>query len=313
LINNELTYHFDENKQPSHIAEKVTLDSCKMVEELMLLANFLVAEALLTSSDARIKDSALLRNHKAPLMQRLSEFEKFCTEVAKIPVNIESVTTLNSDLHRVYADNQTLGTILFSQVRRAMQHADYVRSPLKQQADQTELLYHYGLNVPYYTHFTSPIRRYADLTVHRLMTSVVTGSSFVHTTEEVERIADNCNIKRLDAKKVQEQSQKAFLCCIYSKPNQKHIQNGIICGVSQKNLTIYFPKISAELRVPFDDVQHLIQRRTYDRKNKAMVLTWLDAEKPKTTFSLFDNIECELFTKQSDTESLFEIAARLSF
>lgn len=84
-----------------------------------------------------------------------------------------------------------------------MQNAEYVA------AGAAESWRHYALNIPIYTHFTSPIRRYADIMVHRILTATLENA--VDQTYEVDaiaKIADHCNEKRLSAKNAQERSDE---------------------------------------------------------------------------------------------------------
>jgi len=307
IIHDEYQYHFDENGQPSHTTTKQSMTSCSLVEELMLLANSVVAQHFLSTKDSVLRECAVLRNHKRPLPQRLSEFEKYCQENAKIQVDVSNVLTLNNAIHKVHSENQGMGALLFYQVRRVMQHADYIRLP----ANPSDM-FHYGLNMSCYTHFTSPIRRYSDLLAHRLLSSIVCSTSFPHTPEQVEQILSTCNSKRLDVKKVEELSQKAFLCDIYGNPTKQHTARGIICGMNQKNLIVYFPSINSEIRVPFEDVQSLIKKRTHNRKEKKITIAWNTDNTPDTTFSIFDLVECVLGTKET-SEAQVEISARLHY
>lgn len=86
-----------------------------------------------------------------------------------------------------------------------MQNAEYVA------AGAAKSWRHYALSIPVYTHFTSPIRRYADVMVHRLLTATLEGRDAVAKTYDVEAItktADHCNEKRLAAKNAQERSDE---------------------------------------------------------------------------------------------------------
>lgn len=86
-----------------------------------------------------------------------------------------------------------------------MQVAQYVA------AGETSSWRHYALNIPVYTHFTSPIRRYADVMVHRIITATLEGEDAVKKTYKVDAIAqtaEHCNGKRLAAKMAQERSDK---------------------------------------------------------------------------------------------------------
>lgn len=89
-----------------------------------------------------------------------------------------------------------------------MQNAEYVA------AGAAKDWRHYALNIPIYTHFTSPIRRYADVIVHRILTATLEGGSSLQETYDVRtisRTAAHCNEKRLAAKSAQDRSDEVTL------------------------------------------------------------------------------------------------------
>lgn len=301
IINQDHKYVCDEHGRPLQIVEKMQLTSCDMIEELMLLANVLVAKQLQRSE--RMKELALFRNHNEPNAQKLEEFGKYCSDIAKRAVHLENVTLLNEQLHSIYKENKNLGTILFTQVRKAMQHANYVRET------EQEQLYHYGLNLSCYTHFTSPIRRYADIMVHRMLFAALQGEPFAYSAEQVDQIASICNSKRLEAKKVEEQSYNIFVTSLYGSGEGRFVESAIITQISQKNITIYIPKISLETRICIDDIQ-CASRKTFNRKDKTLTLTTTTPE-DRITLAVFDTISCEMFTKRSEQDLQYEIAAKL--
>lgn len=84
-----------------------------------------------------------------------------------------------------------------------MQNAEYVA------AGAAESWRHYALNIPVYTHFTSPIRRYADVMVHRILTATLDGTvDHTYEVDAIEKTAQHCNEKRLAAKAAQERSDE---------------------------------------------------------------------------------------------------------
>lgn len=84
-----------------------------------------------------------------------------------------------------------------------MQNAEYVA------AGAADSWRHYALNIPVYTHFTSPIRRYADVMVHRILTATLDGTvESTYEVDAIEKTAEHCNDKRLAAKAAQERSDE---------------------------------------------------------------------------------------------------------
>lgn len=86
-----------------------------------------------------------------------------------------------------------------------MQNAEYVA------AGEADSWRHYALNIPIYTHFTSPIRRYADVMVHRILTASLEGAEAIKMAYDVRaiaKVAAHCNEKRLAAKAAQERSSE---------------------------------------------------------------------------------------------------------
>ncbi|NWH55968.1 DI3L2 exonuclease, partial [Geococcyx californianus] len=113
--------------------------------------------------------------------------------------------------------NETFGADKYSEARkevltnmfsRPMQMALYFCTGVLE--DET-LFRHYALNVPFYTHFTSPIRRYADIIVHRLLSASLGASSPIKMEKEaIQKQADHCNDRKMASKRVQELSADLF-------------------------------------------------------------------------------------------------------
>ncbi|XVF36873.1 hypothetical protein REPUB_Repub19eG0096200 [Reevesia pubescens] len=169
LESSKVVYEFDEDGVPydSRLSER--MDSNFLVEEFMLLANMTAAEVI----SRAFPDRALLRRHPEPNMRKLKEFETFCRKHG-LELDTSSSSQFCQSLEKIrekLKDDSVLFDILISYASKPMQLASYFCSgELK---DNLNDWGHYGLAVPLYTHFTSPLRRYPDIVVHRTLAAVI--------------------------------------------------------------------------------------------------------------------------------------------
>ncbi|TXG52946.1 hypothetical protein EZV62_022115 [Acer yangbiense] len=168
LESSKPVFLFDENGTLYDSVLTERKDSNFLVEEFMLLANRTAAEVI----SRAFPDSALLRMHPAPNMRKLKEFESFCYKHG-LELDASTSGQLHQSLQRArekLKDDSVLFDILTNYASRAMQLASYFCSgDFKENADWS----HYGLAVPIYTHFTSPLRRYPDIVVHRALAAAL--------------------------------------------------------------------------------------------------------------------------------------------
>ncbi|KAF5272688.1 hypothetical protein FQA39_LY07715 [Lamprigera yunnana] len=166
LASPEVKVHMDsETMEPLEVEVKKLFETNSMVEEFMLLANISVAEIILDA----FPDCAMLRKHPEP---PTTNFDPLVKAGRHLGFNIKTDTGKNlakSLDEAVMDDNMYLNTMLRILATRCMMQAVYFPSGMCQKSDY----FHYGLAVPLYTHFTSPIRRYADIIVHRLLAVTV--------------------------------------------------------------------------------------------------------------------------------------------
>ncbi|MBC6410547.1 MAG: ribonuclease R [Ekhidna sp.] len=157
----EVKFRLDEKGTPLEVIPKVRKDAHKMIEEFMLLANKEVATHIFKWREKGIGDGSrtfIYRIHDDPDPERLSTFALFA---AKFGRKLDLGKNLSESLNRLMEEiaGRPEQNILESLAIRSMAKAKYTTDPGK----------HFGLAFDHYTHFTSPIRRYPDVIVHRLL------------------------------------------------------------------------------------------------------------------------------------------------
>ncbi|XP_034662010.1 LOW QUALITY PROTEIN: exosome complex exonuclease RRP44 [Drosophila subobscura] len=170
LASPEIRFQVDsETHEPLEVEAKQMRETNSMVEEFMLLANITVAEHIA----AEFTECAVLRRHPKPPPTNFDPLVK-AARYQGFQVDIESGLVLSHSLDKcVKEDNPYFNTMIRILTTRCMMQAVYFISG----SLQKEEFFHYGLAAPIYTHFTSPIRRYSDIMVHRLLAASIGADS----------------------------------------------------------------------------------------------------------------------------------------
>ncbi|XP_032968441.1 DIS3-like exonuclease 2 isoform X2 [Rhinolophus ferrumequinum] len=204
-------------------------DSNKLVEEFMLLANMAVAHKIHRAFPER----ALLRRHPPPQARMLSDLEEFCDQMG-LPIDVSSASAINKSLTKLFGDDKyslARKEVLTNMCSRPMQMALYFCSGVLQ--DQAQFR-HYALNVPLYTHFTSPIRRFADVMVHRLLAAALGYRELPDVAPSVlQKRADHCNDRRMASKRVQELSTSLFFAVMVKESGPLESEAMVLGVLSQ--------------------------------------------------------------------------------
>ena len=183
--------------------------SNKLIEEFMLLANMAVAHKLFNT----FPELAVLRRHPPP---KPAMMEGVVEQMATLGIILDSSSSsgLARSLDRLRESEGLSDTELASRLAcvtsllsKPMELARYFCTGMFDPGD----FHHFALNVPLYTHFTSPIRRYPDILVHRLLDAAITGRSLPWRCDQVQLQTERCNDMRLAAKRVGEASAELFL------------------------------------------------------------------------------------------------------
>ncbi|WBL22370.1 ribonuclease R [Zunongwangia sp. HRR-M8] len=207
----EVKFHLDEENEPIGVFFKTSKDANKLIEEFMLLANKKVAEFI---GKQKPKKTFVYRCHDEPNEEKLASLQ---TVVGRFghSLNLTDRKSVTSSLNGLLKDVQGKKeqNLVDTLAIRTMSKAYY----------GTENIGHYGLAFDYYTHFTSPIRRYPDVMVHRLLQQYLDRAESAsedvydekcHHSSEMENLASNAerdSIKYMQVKFMQDHKDEEFL------------------------------------------------------------------------------------------------------
>lgn len=272
-----------ETHDPIDVEAKKSLETNSMVEEFMLLANISVAEKI----EREFPEFAMLRRHPKPSQTNLETLVK-AGENQGFKINTNSGKELATSLDEaVKKDNPYFNTMLRIIATRCMNQAVYFISGTLQK----EEFAHYGLAVPIYTHFTSPIRRYADVIVHRLLAACIGADGTYaelldkHSTSE---LCKNLNYRNRMAQYAGRASVALNTHLFFRGKAQE--EEGYVLLVRKNALQIIIPKFGLEGTIYVKDKagrNKTAANFTYDEHNQTL-------QCGKITFHAFDPVTVRL-------------------
>ena len=239
----EVKFQLDDNGKPLSISIKESKESNKMIEDFMLLANKKVAEFIGKKRENKIPKTFVYRIHDVPSPEKLNTFVSF---VGKLGYQIKMDTTKNlaKSLNNLFKQIAGKGeeNMIETIAIRTMAKAEY----------STENIGHYGLAFQHYTHFTSPIRRYPDLMVHRLLDLYLQEKSSV-SKKEYEEYCEQCS--QLERRAVEaERASIKYKQAEYLLDKIGQSFDGVISGVSKWGIYIEIVGNKCEGMVRLNDL-----------------------------------------------------------
>ncbi|MCX6230571.1 MAG: ribonuclease R [Bacteroidetes bacterium] len=223
----EVKFKLDENGKPLGVFIKEIKDSNRLIEDFMLLANKKVASRIGVKKGSETPKTFVYRVHDEPNAEKLSTFVQFLSKLGysmKTGSRKNLATSFNNLFEAIEGkgEENMIETIAI----RTMAKAYY----------STDNIGHYGLAFPYYSHFTSPIRRYPDLMVHRLLEMYMDGKPSVNK-KEYEGMCEHSSIMERKAAEAERASIK-YKQAEYLQDKIGQTFFGLISGVSKWGLFV---------------------------------------------------------------------------
>ncbi|WVO21500.1 uncharacterized protein IAS62_002809 [Cryptococcus decagattii] len=240
-----------------------------IVEEFMLLTNQSVARIIANA----LPEQALLRRHEPPSERRLASLVTRATKLG-FDMDPTSAGTLQKSFENVLDNDSALCIDLLR--KKVIQRARYFCAGMLDIAKYA----HWGLNAPLYTHFTSPIRRYADVLVHRMLDACLTSPNpnevkFLMDRDQVAKAAQQCNMKKQSAKLAEEQSVHLFLCILINDLTEHDgpvVREARVTNVLETAFDVIIPEFGVEKRVHVDKMP--VETAVYDEHRDILSLYW---------------------------------------
>ncbi|XP_073520066.1 exosome complex exonuclease RRP44 [Phyllobates terribilis] len=288
LSSPEVRFHLDsETHDPIDLQTKELKETNSMVEEFMLLANISVAQKIYDE----FSEYALLRKHPAPPPGNYDILIK-AARSKNLDVKTDSAKALADSLDQAEcAEFPYLNTLLRILATRCMMQAVYFCSGMDSD------FHHYGLASPIYTHFTSPIRRYADVIVHRLLAVAVGADATYPDLTDKHKQAEICKNINFRHKMAQysQRASVAFHTQLFFKTKGIMNEEGYILFVRKNAIVVLIPKFGLEGTVFFEGKNRVKCQLTFNDEIPSLTVQ-------NTTFYMFDKVKVKITLDASNIQ-----------
>lgn len=236
----EFRFKLDEHGKPIEVFKKVRKEAHKMIEDYMLLANKTVAKHVYT----KIKKTLPYRVHESPNIEKMAFFIQTAKKFGYL-IDTKSQESISASINSMVerSEGKVEANILHPLAIRSMEKAVYT----------TKDTYHFGLNFDYYTHFTSPIRRYPDLIVHRLLFDYLNKKN-APSVEDIEKACKHSSQMEQKATQAERASTK-YKQIEFLSDFVGDVFTGIISGVTEWGIFVELKDNHCEGMVRISDMK----------------------------------------------------------
>jgi ribonuclease R len=251
----EVKFRLDENSNPEGVYFKESKDANKLIEEFMLLANRSVAEFI---GKQNPKKTFVYRVHDEPDDEKIAALENIIKRFG-YKLDTRDRKSTSQSLNKLLSDVQGKKeqNLVDTLAIRSMSKAVYT----------TNNIGHYGLAFDYYTHFTSPIRRYPDVMVHRLLQRYLDGKDSAKEEKYEENCSHSSDMENLAANA--ERDSIKYMQVKYMQDHQDQDFLGVISGVTEWGIYVEIISNKCEGMVRLQDLRD--DHYTFDKDEYAVI------------------------------------------
>ncbi|NOR28025.1 MAG: ribonuclease R [Lutibacter sp.] len=280
----EVKFNLDKNAEPLGVFFKESKDANKLIEEFMLLANRKVAEFIGRSKGVASKNTFIYRVHDEPNLDKLEGLQAIVSKFGyKNKIDTTSKKTTSTSLNQLLNDVHGKGeaNMIETLAIRSMSKAEYT----------TQNIGHYGLAFDYYSHFTSPIRRYPDVMTHRLLQHYLDGGKSPKAEIYEEKCKHSSEMEYL-ASRAERDSIK-YMQVKYMDNHKDQEFEGVISGVTEWGIYVEIIENKCEGMCRIREIKD--DYYIYDEKQYALV-----GQSTKNMYQLGDHVLIKV--KHTDLE-----------
>ena len=265
------------DKKPTSLTSYKLYETNSMIEEFMLFANISVAKKIYFT----FPSFALLRRHPKPTKSMLSTLIKYAS-IRGFKININSSKELSLSLDKCIDKNdKSFNKLIRIITTRCMTQAIYfISGSIKNKND----FKHYGLASNIYTHFTSPIRRYCDIIVHRQLSACLKYDNNINTNND---IIKTLNRRHRLAQYINRASANLYTLIYFDNINKKIKTNAIISSIDSNCLNVYIEKYCMERRI------YLKNKNEWNFDCDKLILYKITP--PSIKYQIFDKIMVKIY------------------